>query len=140
MAEVTKGTSPSPSTLVPGHDKMICGLLAGEAIAAGDLVYIKSSDGKVWKATGAAANEAARVEGMAPESASAGEAVSIYRNMEFGYKPLVGGNPVAVGATLFLSGTVPGGLADAASTGDAVGVATVIDADGRIRVGHKRVA
>lgn len=137
MAEVSKGAVPSPSTLVPPATNIVAGLLAGEAIAAGDMVYVKASDGKVYKASGAAANEAARAWGMAPDAASAGEAVSIYHHMAFGYKPNVGGTPSAVNAILYLSGTVAGGLADAASTGDAIGVARVIDTDGRILVnGH----
>jgi hypothetical protein len=134
MAEVTKGSVPTPSTLVPPANCIVGGLLAGEVIAAGDMVYVKGADGKVYKTTGAAANEAAGSWGMSPEAASAGEAVSIYHHMSFGYKPNVAGTPSAANAILYLSGTVAGGLANSASTGDAVGVARVIDTDGRIYV------
>lgn len=135
MAEVTKGTAaPSPVNLVTGRENSIGGLYAGEAIAAGDVVYIKASDGKVWKCTGAAANEAAEAWGMAPGPASAGDPVSIWFNQAFGYKPLVGGSPKGAGAKLYVSGTVAGGLADVASVGGTKPVARVIDTDGRIYV------
>lgn len=134
MAEVTKGAVPTPSTLVPPANCIVAGLLAGEAIAAGDMVYVKASDGKVYRTTAAAANEAAGSWGMSPEAASAGEAVSIYHHMVFGYKPLVGGTAKGANAILYLSATVAGGLSDTATTGDAVGVARVIDTDGRVYV------
>lgn len=127
MAEVSKTGTPSISTPWPTPEHIVSGLLAGEAIAGGDACYIKASDGKIWKATGAAANEAARVAGFAAKAASAGEAVTLFHGVNFGYGPNVAGTPSANGAPLFLSGTVAGGLADAASTGGTVAIAWVID-------------
>jgi hypothetical protein len=133
MAEVTKTGTPTVSTAAPiGAEHRLTGLTAGEEIAAGDAVYIKASDGLVYKATGAAANEAARVAGFAPTPASAGEAVSIYRGMNVAYGPKVAAVAVNPGTPLYLSGTVAGGLADAASTGGTIAIAYVIDTDGRI--------
>jgi hypothetical protein len=129
MAEVTKTGTPTLSTPTPSWEHYISGLLAGEAIAGGDACYIKASDGLVYKATGAAANEAARVVGFA---ASAGEAVTLLHHINYGYGPKVSDTAVASGTPLYLSGTVAGGLADAASTGGTAAIAFVVDADGRV--------
>lgn len=130
MAAVTKGTRPSMADLAPGSEHFISGYVAGEIIAAGDFCYKKAADGKIWKATGAAANEAAGAWGMSLDDAAVGDAVTLVCRVKVGYKPLVGGNPAPTNALLYLS--TAGGLQDAASTGDAVGVARVMDADGLI--------
>jgi hypothetical protein len=132
MAEVTKGvTAPSISSPWPAKEHMITGLLAGENIAQGDACYVASS-GSVMRATGAAANAAAKVIGFAAKAADNGEAITLARNVNMGYSPLVASVAVNPGTDLFLSGTVPGGLADAASTGGTVPIAVVLDLDGRI--------
>lgn len=128
MAEITKPATSSMCTDTPPNNcKLGDGLLAGEAIAVGDACYIKS-DGLVWLATGAAANAAARVRGFAAKPAAAGEPITIMHAVNFGYV-----TGAALGADLYLSGTVPGGLADAASTGGTSPIAFVVDAN-RIRV------
>lgn len=132
MAEVTKGVSaPSPSTPYPGKEHLITGLVAGETLAQGDACYIASS-GKVMRSTGAAANAAAKVVGWASTATILDDAVTLFRGINIAYSPLVGGNAVAAGTELFLSGTVAGGLADAASTGGTIAIALVLDTDGRI--------
>lgn len=131
MAEVSKTGTPSLSTPDPGYEHGITGLVAGEAIAGGDACYIKASDGAVYKATGAAANEAARVVGFAAKAASLGEAVTLFHHVNFGYGPNITGTAVAGGVPLYLSGTVAGGLADAASTGGTAPIAFAYG-DGRI--------
>lgn len=125
MAEVTKTGTPSLSTPYPGPEHRLT-LTAGEAIAAGDACYIKS-DGKAWLATGAAANAAAKVYGFALGVASAEAPVTLARAVNIAYGPKVSGTAVAEGTDLFLSGTVAGGLADAASTGGTAVIALVID-------------
>lgn len=132
MAAVTQGQTPSLADLVVGAEHIIAGFLAGEDIAEGSLCYVKASDGLVYKASGAAANEAAGAWGMNQEAASAGEAITLFHNVVFGYKPLVSGSPVAANTLLYLSSATAGALQDAASTGDAVGVVRVLDTDGRI--------
>jgi hypothetical protein len=97
-------------------------LIAGEALGAGDACYIKTSDGKVYKSTGTAANAAAVVDGFAPTSCPAGDATSLYWSVNFAY-----GSALSPGSFLYLD-TVAGGLADAATTGGTVPVARVIDA------------
>lgn len=135
MAEVTRTGVPTPSNPLAVRTRSITGLYAGEALAGGDAVYIKASDGKVYKATGAAANEAATCKGFAAKVASADEACTILRNgVHLAYGPNVSGTPSSPGARLYLSGTVAGNLANTASTGDNIGVAYVIDTDGRIEI------
>lgn len=128
MAEAPKVGVPSYCSLTPPQSATIAGKTAGEAIAAGDACYIKTSDGLVYKATGAANDAAAEVAGFAFAAASAGEAVTLvtegnfrYHATTFAYKKL------------YLSGTVAGGLADAASTGGLVPIAVSLG-DGRIRI------
>lgn len=135
MAEVTRTGVPTPVNVLAVQSHSITGLYAGEALAGGDAVYIKASDGKVYKATGAAANEAARCVGFAAKIASSGEACTILTNgIHLAYGPNVSGTASSPGARLYVSGTVAGNLADAASTGDTRGVAYVIDTDGRIMI------
>lgn len=127
MAAVTKVGTPSLSTVTPCHAHNISGLLAGEALAAGDLVYIKS-DGLVWKSTGAAANAAAKVRGMVLVATAVGEACSIYHDVNVRY-----GSGLTPGADLFVSGATAGLIVDAASTGGTTPIGFVIDGT-RIRV------
>lgn len=132
MAEVTKTGTPSICTPYPAKEHLITGLIAGESLAAADAVYIKAADGLVWKATGAANDALARVVGFVTKAASVGEACTIAHHVNFAYGPNVSGTASAPGAPLFLSGTVAGGLADAASTGGLLAIAVVLDTDGRI--------
>lgn len=121
MAEIVKTGVPSLASLTVQNES-ISGLFAGEALGAFDAIYV-NADGKVYKATGAAANAAAKVRGFAAQAVSAGEAVTIYTNPRVRY-----GTGLTPGANLFLSGTVAGGLADAASTGGTGMVGFVVDA------------
>lgn len=127
MADISKSGTPSLATTLPGPENTIGGLLAGEAIAAGDACYIKS-DGKVWKATGAAANAAAVVNGFAAKAASSGAAVTLLRDVTFNY-----GSGLIPGALYYLSGVTAGALADAASTGGTAPIGFAVDAT-RIRL------
>lgn len=132
MAEIAKSGTPSLSSVLPNPSaNKISGLLAGEAIAVGDACYIKS-DGKVWRSTGAAANAAAKVDGWALVAAAANEAVTLVFDVNIRY-----GATLTPGARYFLSGTVAGGIADAASTGGTAPIAFAIDAT-RIRALQSR--
>jgi len=125
MAAVAKSGTPSISTINPPNNTKLAGLLAGEAIAAGDLCYVKS-DGKVWKANGTSANAAARHAGVAATSAPVGEAVTLYHDVDFRY-----GASLTPGALVYLS-TTAGLLEDAATTGGANAAGYCVD-DTRIR-------
>ncbi|HEX8387070.1 MAG TPA: hypothetical protein VF576_12845 [Rubricoccaceae bacterium] len=99
-------------------------LRAGEALDPAAPVYIKSSDGKLYMSSGAAANEAAEVIGFTGKSYVAGEPVTPFRNgtvIKYADGTLTPGNKYFISATA-------GRLADAATTGDALGVAIALDA------------
>ncbi|MDQ3124154.1 MAG: hypothetical protein M3Q74_00915 [Pseudomonadota bacterium] len=128
MAEIAKSGTPTYCSVTPPQSSTIVGLLAGEPIAGGDACYIKASDGRVWRATGAANTAPADVAGFAFAAASAGDAVTLVCDGNFRY-----GAALTVSAKYYLSGTVAGGLADAASVGGLSPVAVAIDAT-RIRI------
>ena len=130
MAVIEKSGTPSLSSVLPGLDKTISGLLAGEGIAAGDDCYIKS-DGKVWKSDGTAANAAAKVDGFAAREAGVGEAVTLVFDVNFRY-----GAGMTPGARIYLF-TTPGLIGDAATTGGTAPIGFVVDAT-RIRVWQSR--
>lgn len=122
MAEISKSGTPSLATTLPGPEHQINGLTAGEALGAFDACYI-SSDSKVYKSTGAAANAAAKVRGYAAQAYASGETgVTLRHGVRVRY-----GAGLTPGADLYLSGTVAGGLADAASTGGTGPIGFVVD-------------
>lgn len=126
MATLAKSGVPSLSTLTPDHSCQVSsGLLAGEAIAAGDVCYIKS-DGKAWKSNGTAANAAAKAHGIAAKASDVGTPVTLFRNVEMHY-----GSGLTPGAAYFVSATA-GALDDAATTGGTTACAFAVDAT-RIR-------
>lgn len=123
MADIAKSGTPSISTAVPSPAQSLSGLVSNDTIAAGDACYIKTSDGMVYRSTGAAANAAAVVDGFAATAAVAGQSVSLYWHVNFNY-----GASLSPGTMAYLSGVTAGGLADAASTGGTTPVGRVIDA------------
>lgn len=134
MADVSKTGVPSVATGAPPNNCRITGLLAGEALAAFDALYIKASDGLAYKATAAALNEAAVIAGYAATAASSGEAVTLIWNVTAGYGANIGGTLKAPGTLLYLSAVTAGALADAAGVGSVQPCAQVIDAAGRLYV------
>ncbi len=104
MAAIAKSGTPSLATALPSHNEQIPGLRAGEAIAAGDLCRI-GTNGLVVRTVGANA-----IHGVATVQAANGEAVTLYRSVRLGY-----GSGMVPGIRVYLSGTVAGGLDDAAT-------------------------
>jgi hypothetical protein len=123
MAALTKNGTPSLSTPSPGFEHRVpAGLYAGETIGAWDACYI-NADGKIYRSTGAAANAAAVVDGFAFQPYTTGDPVTLYYGVHAAYA--TGMTP---GVPYYLSGTVPGGLDTATSTGGTVVIARAIDA------------
>jgi hypothetical protein len=121
MADLTRIASPSFDGSNPTLHK-ITGLVAGEALLIGDLVYVKS-DGKVWKAVGAAATAPAKTVGMVGLDCSVGEAATILcRGWRWNYS-----TGLTPGAKYYVSGTA-GLLSDAATTGGTTPVAFAVSA------------
>lgn len=123
MAEIAKTGTPSLASVLPPQNLQIAGLLAGEALAAGDACRINAADGRVYRASGAAATAAANVHGFASEACNTGEAVTLLFEVNFRYA-----SGLTPGASYFISGTVLGGLADVATTGGTSPVAHAVDA------------
>lgn len=99
------------------------GLVAGEALLTAAPCYIKASDGKVYMSNGTAANEAAETDGFTGKTYAAGEPVTLWgRGCIFEY-----GTGLTPGATYYIGATA-GRLDNAATPGDAVGVARSISA------------
>jgi len=121
MASIAKVTPVSIATAAPDAEHSLSGLIAGEAISSGDACYIKSSDGKIWRSIGTAANAAAVVDGFAAGDCPVGEPLSLYYNIRFRY-----GASLTPGSYVYLD-TVAGGLSDAATTGGTTPIGRVID-------------
>lgn len=114
MAEIARPTKAEVSLAVelPPNSCFFPSMVAGDDLKPGMACYIHT-DGTAKKATGAAANAAANVRGYAMTYAKVGEIVTLGHGMEF----YISDGLLTPGASLYLSGTVAGGLADAASTG-----------------------
>jgi hypothetical protein len=85
MATISKSGTPSLATINPGVEHQPGkGLLAGEAIAAGDLCYIKN-DGKIWRSNGTSVNAAAKCVGIAAKAADSGQPITVLRGVSFNY-------------------------------------------------------
>ena len=122
MAEITKCGIPSVVSVLMLGSNRITGSPAGESVAAGDACYI-DAEGTVHRSIGAVVGAAADVRGFAAAAAERGEATTLVFDVSMRY-----GEDLPSGASLYLSGTVPGGLADAPAMGGARQVAYVVDA------------
>lgn len=121
MADIAKAGRPSLATKTPGYEQQIAGYLAGEAMAAGDTVYMHS-DGRWRKVVGSTAAAASRFWGMVMEDAAANEPVTVFNGVRVRY-----GSGLTPGALLYRSPDVAGALADAnATSGVTAPVAAVI--------------
>ena len=96
---------------------------AGEALDALAPFYINSADGKVYMSNGSAANEAAEIVGFTGKAYGAGEPVTAFRE---GTVIKYADGTLTPGAKLYIGATA-GRLDDAATTGDAKGVAEALD-------------
>jgi len=120
MAALPKSGTPSPCSPTPTREHTFAGWLTGEEVASGDACQINSSN-RIVRANGAAATDAARIDGFAAAAAQNGEAATLQHDVHFHY-----GAGLVPGTPYYLSGTVPGGLDTVASTGGTVIVARAI--------------
>lgn len=121
MATVAKSGTPSLSSVLPPQSSTLVGLVAGAAVAAGDVCYIAAA-GTVLPSNGTAAGAAAKADGIALVAAASGEAVTIARHVNLRY-----GAGLTPGARLYVD-TTAGGLNDAATIGGTAPVGFVVDA------------
>ena len=101
----------------------ITGLVLGENCAQNDPLYIKGSDGKLYRANAAAATEPANFIGAAPRAGLAGQAITVFGVGQ--RMSIAAPGTLTPGAKVFL-GAVAGGYDTAAQVGDAVGVARAV--------------
>lgn len=121
MSLVTRSSEASVDPVSALYAPQIAALVAGEDLDAVAPCYIKNSDGKVYMSNGTAANEAAKCHGYTQRPVGAGRPLTLYGiGTRFHY-----GSSLSIGATLYIGATA-GRLDDAATTGDTVGVATVV--------------
>lgn len=113
MAVIPKQGRPSLSSLTPPSNEVISGLRAGENLAAGDLCVVKAN-GTVMKRT----TETIGLGIATDHDRSAGESVTLYRNVRVAY-----GAGLTPGTAVY-AGT--GGALDDAGTDDPIGF--VVDA------------
>lgn len=123
MAAVTKATVPGYDGSNPAHPQIAGEQYAGEDIAACDLVYCSASDGKWYRASGAAANTAAAHPRLCPFATKSGRPITVFQP---GIRYKAADSGLTPGAIYFLSGTVLGGLDTTASTGDAAGTCQAV--------------
>jgi hypothetical protein len=128
MAELAKRTNPDPSlaTLDPGREHFAAKGIAGEDIGPWDPCYIRN-DGKIMRAIGVAAGDAAYVAGYAPDDGGKqNEPITLMTDVVVWYF----NTPRTPGARVYLSATVAGGLSDIATTGGTAPIGQIM-ADGR---------
>ena len=121
MATLVKSGTPSLASALPDASQKITGLLAGEAIAVGDVCYIAAA-GTIFRSNGTAATAPAKCHGMAVVAAAIGEAVTLIHDVNVRY-----GATLTPGARYYVSATA-GALDDAATIGGTSPVAFAIDA------------
>jgi hypothetical protein len=118
MAEIAKASIPSPCSPSPSPDCFPT-YQAGADIKAGDSCYVSGHDAQgqplAFPAGGAGATGLQlTVRGQAAADANLGDAVTLCRGLRFFY-----GAGLTDGVQVYLSGTVAGGIADAAVAGAA---------------------
>lgn len=128
MAEITKAANATISSVNVPASMKLSGKIAGENIGDCDACRVHT-DGKIYRSNGAANDANAVVDGFSMKRAKAGQPVTLIDH-PVNFRYATGLTP---GKSLFLSGTVPGGLADAASTGGLKVIARTIDPT-RIRI------
>ena len=122
MALITRASTASIDASTAMFAPQITGKIAGEDIDAAAPCYIAAADGKAYMCDATAADAKAVLAGFSPRAAKAGEPITLFAaGARFSY-----GSGLTPGAKLYI-GATKGRLDGAATTGDAVGVAQVID-------------
>jgi hypothetical protein len=93
--------------------------VAGEALTGGQWVYVKTSDARVYKATAAAANNAANVLGQVAKTTAVGKPVTVFT----GNSKMTGATGLSPGLPIFLSDTAGGSDTAAGTVNRIVGLA-----------------
>jgi hypothetical protein len=124
-AAAVVGMDVSTGELAP----QITGLSAGEDLLAIAPCYIKTSDGLVYMSNGTAATEPAEFAGVTPRAVKSGQPVTLF---SLGACFRLSAFSGQAGDKLFIAATA-GRWDTAATTGDAVGTARILDTE-RIQI------
>jgi hypothetical protein len=123
MSLVTIASDASLDAASAMYAPQLSGQVAGEALLAFAPCYIKS-DGLVYMSNGTAANAAAGFDGFTPKAYALGDSNVTLFGLGTKIRYATGLTP---GATLYIAATA-GRLDTAATTGDAIGIANVVNA------------
>jgi hypothetical protein len=123
MAAIARPADAGMDTVTAMFATQITGLVLGENCAQNDPLYLKASDGKLWRANAAAATEPANFIGIAPRAGLAGQPITVF-GLGTRCKIAAAGGLVP-GSKVFL-GAVAGGYDTAAQVGDAAGVGRAV--------------
>lgn len=129
MALVTAAATVGPDASTTELAPQITGLIAGEDLLAVAPCYIKTSDGKVYQSNGTAATEPAEFAGVTPRAVKSGQPVTLF---SLGACFRLSAFSGQAGDKLFIAATA-GRWDTAATTGDAVGTARILDTE-RIQI------
>lgn len=123
MASITKAATADVDMTMLLHARQIPDLVAGEDIPVCSPVYIKASDGKVYRANGTAATEPATVHGFVARNVKTNQAITVFKSM----RVLWAATGLTPGSKVFL-GASAGGLDTAATTGGTAPIGHAINA------------
>lgn len=118
----------TPTSVVPGAGASVQYGYAGETLTAGQAVYLKAADGRIWKAQADGTAAEAACVGVTLNGASVGQTVGYVAN-----GPLTGLSATTVKTTTYLVSAAAGGIcpqADIISTQNISIVGWATDAAG----------
>lgn len=123
MALLTKASDASLDANSAMYAPQRSGLTAGEALESYAPCYISASDGLVYMSNGTAADAEAAFDGITPRAYALGESSVTLFGIGTKLRYATG----LTAGTVYYIATTAGRFADAATTGDAVGVAKSIN-------------
>lgn len=107
MTAIAKSGTPSITTAAPPTNCSLSGLFTGEAVAAGDACYIKSSDGKIYKSTGALTGTVPPLEASLAAALSGGTIVDGIYGVKITYVTAAGESLASESSFIRTASTTP---------------------------------
>lgn len=128
MTEIAKAGTPTLVSPIDAATPRFDAVMAGEALGALDACYIRTTDGRVYRSLDAGTPYAGATGGVPPQTvhgfataaANPGDRVTLVYGVQAAY-----GAGLTPQAPLYLSASVPGGLADEAPVAGAPAIAHV---------------
>ncbi len=131
MSEIVKAGTPAMVSPIGPATPRFEGAMAGEALGALDACYLRTTDGRAYRAINAGTPYAGATGGVPPQTvhgfvtaaSNPGDRVTLVYGVQAAY-----GAGLTPTTPLYLSGTVPGGLTDVAPVAGAPAIAHVVSA------------